>query len=303
MPEVRSRADRPRVVLSPITRDVAVAKGWLERGTSGWGGLDGVVAKRLDLPYQSGQRTGMQKIKRLRTADCVVGGFRYASRKRVVGSLLLGLYDADGLLDHVGFTSALSAAERAALTPRLERLIRPPGFTGRAPGGPSRWSTRRSDEWEPLEPKLVVEVRYDHFSDGRFRTAHRSCGGGRARRRDSARSIRSSRPGGHRWSCWRLRGRAVVGSQGSNPVSSCPRVVASRPTTRAFPLCCAPILHSATSRTLAKRREIWRHGRNRVDERPVAGVMGARRASEWRARCVGGSAARCDRGGAARAAA
>jgi ATP-dependent DNA ligase len=169
MPQVRSRVDRARVVLSPITRDVAVAKGWLDRGRSGWGGLDGVVAKRLDLPYQSGQRTGMQKIKHRRTADCVVGGFRYASRERVVGSLLLGLYDADGLLDHVGFTSALSAKERAALTPRLERLIRPPGFTGRAPGGPSRWSTRRSDEWKPLEPKLVVEVQYDHFSDGRFR--------------------------------------------------------------------------------------------------------------------------------------
>lgn len=160
---------RSAVVLSPVTRELAVAKGWLRRGTSGWGGLDGVVAKRADLPYQSGLRTGMQKVKHLRTADCVVGGFRYASAGPTVGSLLLGLYDAGGLLDHVGFTSALSAQEREELTPRLEGLIRPPGFTGRAPGGPSRWSTRRSEEWEPLAPKLVVEVQYDHFSDGRFR--------------------------------------------------------------------------------------------------------------------------------------
>jgi ATP-dependent DNA ligase len=98
-----------------------------------------------------------------------VGGFRYASKGGVAGSLLLGLYDADGLLHHVGFTSAMTASERAAITPRLVRLIKPPGFTGRAPGGPSRWSTRRTDQWEPLAPKLVVEVRYDHVSDGRFR--------------------------------------------------------------------------------------------------------------------------------------
>jgi ATP-dependent DNA ligase len=101
--------------------------------------------------------------------DCVVGGFRYASGKPVVGSLLLGLYDKDGLLHHVGFTSAIKASERAALTTKLEALIKPPGFTGDAPGGPSRWSTERSGEWQPLRPKLVVEVDYDHFSGGRFR--------------------------------------------------------------------------------------------------------------------------------------
>ena len=111
----------------------------------------------------------MQKVKRRRTADCVVGGFRYASRGRVVGSLLLGLYDPHGLLHHVGFTSAFSAAQRTALLERVLPLVRAPGFTGRGPGGPSRWSTERSTEWEPLAPELVVEVAYDHFTGGRFR--------------------------------------------------------------------------------------------------------------------------------------
>jgi ATP-dependent DNA ligase len=86
-----------------------------------------------------------------------------------VGSLLLGLYDGDGLLHHAGFTSGIKASDKPALTKNLERLIKPPGFTGRAPGGPSRWSTDRSAEWEPLAPKLVVEIQYDHFTGGRFR--------------------------------------------------------------------------------------------------------------------------------------
>ena len=152
--------------LSPATTDVNTANKWL---TGVRGGLDGVIAKRLDLPYKSGERTGMQKIKRLRTADCVVGGFRYASNSRQVGSMLLGLYDDDGLLHHVGFTSGIKAADRAALTKKLEKHIREPGFTGRAPGGPSRWSTEHSEQWVPLAPELVVEVQYDHFSEGRFR--------------------------------------------------------------------------------------------------------------------------------------
>jgi ATP-dependent DNA ligase len=155
------------IVLSRATRRLATARGWLEGG--GQGDLDGVVAKRLDLPYRSGERDGMLKVKRQRTADCVVGGFRYASKGRTVGSLLLGLYDGDGLLNHVGFCSSLSAAERQGLTARLERLRKPPGFTGRAPGGPSRWSTERTAEWEPLDPKLVVEIGYDHVTAGRFR--------------------------------------------------------------------------------------------------------------------------------------
>jgi ATP-dependent DNA ligase len=133
------------------------------------GSLDGIMAKRLDCEYRSGDRKGAQKIKKLRSADCVVGGFRYASNAKVIGSLLLGLYDKSGLLHHVGFTSGLSEDERKRLVAKLRPLIKPPGFTGNAPGGPSRWSTERSEAWEPLVPKLVVEVSYDHVSDDRFR--------------------------------------------------------------------------------------------------------------------------------------
>lgn len=151
--------------LSPATSDLEMARRWFNAGV----GLDGVIAKRRDLPYESGERSGMQKIKNLRTADCVVGGFRYLEKQPLVGSLLLGLYDNEGKLDHVGFTSSIHAADRPALTRKLKKLIKPPGFTGRTPGGPSRWSTKRSTEWEPLAPELVVEVQFDHFSGGRFR--------------------------------------------------------------------------------------------------------------------------------------
>jgi ATP-dependent DNA ligase len=154
------------VRLSPATTKLATAKKWF--GSVG-ASLDGIIAKRIDTPYAAGERGAMVKIKARRTADCVVGGFRYAEKARVVGSLLLGLYDDDGLLHHVGFCSGLRAAERPALTKKLEALIAPPGFTGRAPGGPSRWSTERSAEWQPLKPKLVVEVQFDHVSGGRFR--------------------------------------------------------------------------------------------------------------------------------------
>lgn len=166
---LESFADRffgDRVRLSPHTPDRDRAARWLAGGEDG---LDGVMAKRLDLEYRAGERTAMVKVKRLRTADCVVGGFRYASAGGVIGSLLLGLYDGGGLLHHVGFTSSFSHDERRALTPELERIAGGQGFTGRSPGGPSRWSTRRSEEWVPLETKLVAEVRYDHFSEGRFR--------------------------------------------------------------------------------------------------------------------------------------
>jgi len=155
-----------RVQLSPATRDLAAARRWLR---SGGGPLDGVVAKRIDLAYQSGDRTGMVKVKNLRSADCVVGGFRYGTNSKLIGSLLLGLYDHEGLLDHIGFCSGLKSADKPELTDRVEKLIEPPGFTGRAPGGPSRWATERSTEWQPLRPELVVEVQYDHFSGGRFR--------------------------------------------------------------------------------------------------------------------------------------
>ena len=151
--------------LSPRTLEISKARSWFHMGTA----VDGVIAKRRDLPYQTGTRTGMQKIKRMRTADCVVGGFRYLEKQPLVGSLLLGLYNRAGQLDHVGFTSSINAEIRSALTRKLQKLIKPPGFTGKAPGGPSRWSSKRSSEWEPLNPKLVVEVQFDHFTGGRFR--------------------------------------------------------------------------------------------------------------------------------------
>ena len=157
---------KPRIRLSPATTHLSEAKGWLKDVGAL---LDGIIAKRCDLDYRSGERTGMQKVKNYRSADCVVGGFRYDEGKPVVGSLLLGLYGEDGLLHHVGFTSTIPRAEKKALTAKLESLIAPPGFTGNAPGGPSRWSTDRSAAWQPLKPELVVEIRYDHFSGRRFR--------------------------------------------------------------------------------------------------------------------------------------
>jgi ATP-dependent DNA ligase len=153
------------LALTPFTRDLRKARRWLSGSQAS---LDGVVAKQLDLPYRPGERA-MLKIKRRRTADCVVGGFRYESKRRRVGSLLLGLYDKFGLLQHVGFTSALADIDKRALTERLEKLVAPPGFTGAAPGGPSRWSTERSAEWQPLQPTLVVEVEYDPVTGDRFR--------------------------------------------------------------------------------------------------------------------------------------
>jgi len=154
----------PGIKLSPYTREAKAAEKWLKQSGRA---LDGVIAKKLGGGYISGERA-MLKVKRLRTADCVVAGFRYASNSDEVGSLLLGLYDDEGLLHHVGFSSAISNIERKALTTKLEKL-KGKGFTGRAPGGPSRWSTERSGEWEGLKPKLVVEVRYDQVTDDRFR--------------------------------------------------------------------------------------------------------------------------------------
>lgn len=158
-----ARADGLR--LSPHTRDRRRAEAWLRH--SG-GALDGVVAKRLDGVYESGERA-MVKVKRIRSADCVVGGFRYGKESHLVGSLLLGLFDGQGKLHHVGFTSTIPHSERPALTQKLEKLKGPPGFTGRAPGGPSRWSTERTGEWEPLRHALVAEVSYDQVTGDRFR--------------------------------------------------------------------------------------------------------------------------------------
>lgn len=160
-----------RVRLSPATVDLKQAKKWF---TAAGSNLDGVIAKHLEMDYRSDERTGMVKVKNMRTAECVVGGFRYGSKAtRTLGSLLLGLYDEKGLLNHVGFCSALTARQREELTPKIEKLKKAVdkrgGFSGKAPGGVSRWSTERSGEWEALDPKLVVEVQYDHFSGGRFR--------------------------------------------------------------------------------------------------------------------------------------
>jgi ATP-dependent DNA ligase len=154
------------IFLSPATTDIKIAKKWF---TNPGESLDGIIAKLRNLPYRSGDRTGMQKIKQIRSVECVVGGFRYGTNSKLIGSLLLGLYDDDGLLHHVGFCSAIKASEKTELTRKLEAIRKAPGFTGRAPGGPSRWSTERSGEWEPLDPRLVVEVAYDHFTGGRFR--------------------------------------------------------------------------------------------------------------------------------------
>lgn len=155
----------PSMLLSDRTDDIAVAEGWLARAG---GALDGVVAKRLDSPYQPGERA-MLKVKQHRSADCVVGAFRRSKDGGGVASLLLGLYDDAGRLDHVGFTSGIAAAERSELLGRLESLIESPGFTGKAPGGPSRWNDGRESEWTPLRSELVVEVSYDQVTGARFR--------------------------------------------------------------------------------------------------------------------------------------
>jgi len=154
------------VTLSPATADLAQAEAWL--ASAGEGAVDGVVAKRLDEPYRPGKRA-MVKVKRLRSADCAVGGFRYLRAEQRVGSLLLGLYDDEGRLNHVGHTSTVAAGERAALTKRLETLRGGASFTGKTPGGPSRWSTAEDSAWEPVRPTLVVEVRFDQVTGGRFR--------------------------------------------------------------------------------------------------------------------------------------
>jgi ATP-dependent DNA ligase len=162
---VHAEAGDEDLLLSPCTCDHNIAESWLALAG---GALDGVIAKERHGPYRPGERA-MRKVKQLRTADCVVGGFRYAATGGLVGSLLLGLYDEAGKLDHVGFTSAIPAGDKEELTKRLEALIAPPGFTGDAPGGPSRWSNERTGAWEPLRPELVAEVRYDHVTGGRFR--------------------------------------------------------------------------------------------------------------------------------------
>ena len=153
------------IKLSPQTDSMAAAMKWLHSSGSY---IDGVVAKKSTDVYVPGERV-MQKYKPIHTADCVVGGFRYGTGSNEVGSLLLGLYDKEGRLNHVGFTSSIAKSDKPSLTKKLERLIGEPGFTGNAPGTPSRWSTERSAEWKPLLPQIVVEVSFDHVTDDRFR--------------------------------------------------------------------------------------------------------------------------------------
>ena len=154
----------PRLRLSPATVDGHVAAGWFERSGKA---LDGVVAKRLDAPYQPGERA-MVKVKQQRTADCVVGGYRKG--KSGLGSLLLGLYDRAGKLDYVGFTSSFSDEDRARLAKKLARDQGASPFTGNSPGGTSRWSRgRQSSEWISLKGDLIAEVIYDQVTGGRFR--------------------------------------------------------------------------------------------------------------------------------------
>lgn len=157
-------AAHPSLLLSPSTTDPKRAQAWLERGG---GALDGIMAKPWDQPYRPGERA-MLKIKQARSADCVVGGFRRTKAGDGVASLLLGLYNADGKLDHVGFCSSFNAEKKRELLPMLEPLIAPPGFTGKAPGGPSRWRADAAP-WDPLRAELVVEVGYDQITGNRFR--------------------------------------------------------------------------------------------------------------------------------------
>ena len=192
--ETMLKGARPPVYLTPVTRDRATAVEWLKRFEGA--GLDGVIAKPEDAPYQPGKRA-MFKIKHARTADCVVAGFRWHKKAPdVVGSLLLGLYDDSGTLHHVGVTSSFTMAKRKQLVEALEPLRRhamashpwsdfakassgqadftkvsSDGLSQRMPGGQSRWSAGKDLSWEPVRIERVCEVKYDHMQGDRFRHA------------------------------------------------------------------------------------------------------------------------------------
>ncbi|MFF4007245.1 ATP-dependent DNA ligase [Streptomyces sp. NPDC001717] len=171
---------RPPVHLAPATTDPALAQEWFERFEGA--GLDGVIAKPLDLPYRPDARL-MFKIKHERTADAVVAGFRFHKSGPIIGSLLLGLYDGQGALQHVGVCAAFSMKRRAELVEELEplRLEDPTGHpwaawaeesaheSARLPGATSRWTGKKDLSWVPLRPEQVVEVAYDHMEGDRFR--------------------------------------------------------------------------------------------------------------------------------------
>ena len=173
---------RPPVYLTPATRDRALAVDWLKHFEGA--GLDGVVAKPIDAPYQPGKRA-MIKVKHARTAECVVAGFRWhKSGKDTIGSLLLGLYDDRGVLQHVGVTSSFTMATRKQLAKELAPLrknalanhpwrewARAQDESTRMPGAQSRWSAGKDLSWEPLRIERVCEVKYDHLQGNRFRHA------------------------------------------------------------------------------------------------------------------------------------
>jgi ATP-dependent DNA ligase len=161
-------ATNPTISLSPATEDPSLAARWLSGSLAR---LDGVIAKK-DVPYAFGTRDAAVKVKRRYTADCVVGGFRTSSDGSIA-SLLLGLYDDDALLHHVGFVGSMSAQERTRAAELLKPLVEAPGFTGAAPGGPSRWRRAENAEWFPVKSKIVVEVSFDHVTARRFRHAAR----------------------------------------------------------------------------------------------------------------------------------
>ncbi len=164
------------VHVTPVTSDPEVAADWFSRFEGA--GLDGVVAKPGDLRYLPDKRA-MFKVKHERTADCVVAGFRWHKEGGVIGSLLLGLYDQDGALHHVGVASGFTAARRRELVAELEPLrvgaveghpwLESASASSRLPGGTSRWSAGKDMSWEPLRPELVCEVGYDHLQEQRFR--------------------------------------------------------------------------------------------------------------------------------------
>ncbi|HVC42675.1 MAG TPA: ATP-dependent DNA ligase [Candidatus Saccharimonadales bacterium] len=168
---VAAIASSPIVGVTPQTTDPDQATTWFTRYEGA--GLDGVVAKDPAGPYRPGERRWI-KVKHLRTVDCVVGGYRIAKDGRGIGSLLLGLYDGDGALHHVGHTSSFDAAERRAILEQLQPLVGGGSFgQGRTPGGPSRWQRSADSAWTPVRPDLVCEVSFDHLQSGRFRHASR----------------------------------------------------------------------------------------------------------------------------------
>ncbi|HLT17150.1 MAG TPA: ATP-dependent DNA ligase, partial [Acidimicrobiales bacterium] len=172
----------PHVHLTPFTEDPDLAEDWFTRFEGA--GFDGVMAKPLDAPYQQDKRV-MWKVKHQRTADCVVAGFRWHKDGQGVGSLLLGLYDDDGNLHHVGVASSFTAARRRELVDELAPLREgaldghpwrswadaqaQAQAAGKMPGGVSRWNAQKDLSWEPLRIELVAEVRYEHVLAGRFR--------------------------------------------------------------------------------------------------------------------------------------